>query len=400
MRLAHSPNDAMPLIRQCLGLHDLTTPFEVQERCRSLREMCMSADAGGMSSGVPVADYCDKLRDITAVPMGYTMDDMFDAVESMIEAAIAEHEATMHPGQAAMSDTNSLMNAVGEEEMVGASGSGAAMVGAVGASGGEASNCGGEATLAADAESEEEKAKKAKAMADNCSGAGGEATLASATCPDNSSGAGGESTLASAGQPSGEEALSGYTLKDRTHTAKFVKLSDEEIMAESIALKDLTAKFKSSEANIATLTLQLNEKQSKNDALVAENAKLLKDMEEQSKAELEARVEDAFETHKDSQKLTADHKSLMLVACKADRKAFDKVYPIFRGPKKHLMRDLTGSGHDVALTSNAGAEPPPVGGVLPGETEEATAIRLTQADPNLSLADAIAKAFKLHSAGR
>ena len=403
MRLAHSPHDAMPLIRQCLGLHDLTTPFEVQERCKALREMCMSADAGGMSSGVPVADYCDKLRDITAVPMGSTMDDMFDAVESMIEAAIAEHEATMHPGQAAMSDANSLMSAEGEEEMVGASDVGASGVGAsdvgasdvgasdVGATGGEASNAGGEATLAADAESEEDKAKKAKEMADNASGAGGEATLASATCPDNSSGAGGAATL------------SGYTLKDRTHTAKgeqTIKLSDEEIMADSIALKDLSTKFTAASAEVAKLTLQLRDRDSKVETLSAENTKILKDLAARDEKDIDNRVQDAFETHKDSQKLTDKHVAQMKVFCKADRKAFDELYPIFRGVKKHLMRDLTGAGHDVASTTNAGAEPPAPAGVQPGETFEDTALRMTLADPNLSMADATAKALKLHASGR
>ena len=95
--LAHSPHEFMPKIAACLDMHPITTPMQCGERLKALREMCMSMDSNGMSNGVDCAAYCDKLRDLTNAPMGSTVDDVFETVQRMIDAAIAAHVQAMHP---------------------------------------------------------------------------------------------------------------------------------------------------------------------------------------------------------------------------------------------------------------------------------------------------------------
>jgi ADP-ribose pyrophosphatase YjhB (NUDIX family) len=489
-KLAHSPHETMPLIRQCLGMHEISTPHEVMERCRALREMCMSADAGGMSSGVPVADYCDKLRDMVDVPMGSTIGDVFNAVEAMIQAAIEDHEERMHPDEPPDSavegkmsnfsgyrdedvEDNALMgdldaakrNALPESSFAWPEQrkfpihdaahvrNAAARLAQAVKSGRISKSKAGEIhkRIAAAGKRFGVEVSELSGQGAEMSGQGADMSGAAASGqgalsdaqPDNKSGvsdgslemAGGAAANAGDGQlgdkaksaemataieygaKSAEMAtaiesdkdkkdaeLSGYkdalasnfTIRD----GKAVRMTDEEIMSESIAMKEVTKKLTTAEAEVAKLTLQLKDRDSKVETLTAENAKLLKDVAEQQERSIEERVRDAFETHKDSQKLTDKHLAQMKVFCKADRKAFDELYPVFRGVKKVLLNSLTGGGKDVAMTSNAGAEPPPPEGVLPGETPNDTAVRLTLADPNLSMADATVKALKMHSAGR
>jgi ADP-ribose pyrophosphatase YjhB (NUDIX family) len=177
-----------------------------------------------------------------------------------------------------------------------------------------------------------------------------------------------------------------------------------EIMTTDNAttLKDVTTKLSAAEAQNATLTLQLNERMAKVATLESEIVRLKAEGETRDKAELEARVEEAFETHKDAQKLTDKHKPLMLASAKADRKAFDEVYPRISPAQRHLLRDLTGtggsSGHrePPARSTNAGAD---AQGDLTVETHADTAMRLMKADPNLSIAMAISEASRLRAAG-
>ncbi len=179
--------------------------------------------------------------------------------------------------------------------------------------------------------------------------------------------------------------------------------SGESMSTENTTtLKDVTTKLTVSEAQVATLTLQLNEKSSRVTALEAEVVALRAEGDKRDAASLEERVTEAFETHKDSQKLTDKHLPMMRVACKADRKAFDDVYPRVVQSQRHLMRDLTGTGgagghrEPPAKTTNAGAD---AESDLTVETHADTAVRLMKADPNLSIAAAISEASRLRAAG-
>lgn len=206
--------------------------------------------------------------------------------------------------------------------------------------------------------------------------------------------------------------------------------AENDEMSDAIALKDVTTKLTAAEAHtvtltshlkdattkltsaegklvtaegqVATLTLQLNEKGTKVSALEAEIVRLKDEGDKRDAAELAARVDEAFETHKDAQKLTENHKKLMLSSAKADRPAFDAVYPHIGVAERHLLRALVtpadgtgGTREGVATDTNAGAD-----AVLMTETRSETALRLIASNPKLSVTEAINEAVRLHSAGR
>lgn len=286
--LCYSTHEFMPKIRACLGMHELSTPMECAERMKSLRDLHESG-GGGMASGVAVNEYVDRLRDEMRMPMTSTVESMFDAVQEMIDAAIAEHEAEFHPGQVAASD-------------------------------------------------------------DDVGGGGGDV----GTMTDD-----------------------GDTMSD-------------------MKMKDITTKLSAIEADNAKLTLQLNEKQSKLEASEAEVIKLRADGEARDAKELEERVQEAFATHKDAQKLTDTHLKMMRVTCKADRAAFEEVYPRVSPDKRHLMRNLTGGGKDVPGSTGLASNVPGDISVQQESTSETTA-RLMKDDPKLTMEDAQNLAVRLHS---
>jgi hypothetical protein len=100
---------------------------------------------------------------------------------------------------------------------------------------------------------------------------------------------------------------------------------------------------------------------------------------------------------------------MMRTYCMTNRAGFDKLYPVLRGPKKYLMRDLAGAnggtGKDIALTTDAGANPPATGAVVQvngkpftlGANANATTLLLRDNDPTLSFDDAQIMALKFHS---
>jgi 8-oxo-dGTP pyrophosphatase MutT (NUDIX family) len=407
-----SPHEFMPKIRDCLSLHEGTTPSECKSRFKSFRELHQAQDANGMSSGVDMSGFCDRMRDTLGVPMTTTVKDMFDAVEEMIDSALTEHEDR--------SGGRQIDNATAIESLSGQDMSGQGMSGQdmtlnapiVGSDHGAARvetatgpmisppspgapNAGGTPEASGSA-STEDKAHPEPDGGPNVAppafpGVPGDSKSRGTSHVARPESAGGPMIA----PPAPVSPLSMTHTKDAN--GRVVKMSKEEIMADSIALKD-------SFALVATLKLQLNERQTKLEASEAEIVKLRAEGEARDKVELETRVEDAFETHKDSQKLTEDHKPLMLVAAKADRKAFDKVYPILRGPKKYLLTDLTGSGKDVARSTNAGADADPAAltlkGVQPGDMLTDTAARIQAKDPSISATDAMNQALLLHAGGR
>ena len=91
-KLAHDPNEFMPKIKACLGLHALTTPAQCSEHLKALREMHMSG-----AGGVDCAAYVDKLRDALQAPIGSTVSDVFDMADKMVDACMDEHLAGLHP---------------------------------------------------------------------------------------------------------------------------------------------------------------------------------------------------------------------------------------------------------------------------------------------------------------
>ena len=93
---AYSAHEYMPMLRACLGASEDAAPQDLADRMKAMRAM------HAMSGGAPmIASYVGSLRDNMRVPMTSTVEDIFDAVEAMISAAMQEHVDTMHPGQAA-----------------------------------------------------------------------------------------------------------------------------------------------------------------------------------------------------------------------------------------------------------------------------------------------------------
>ncbi len=112
MKFAHSSHEYMPRIRACLRLGDLATAAECSDAMSRLSD-AYEMGGGAMHQGIDVPGYLNSMRDMMSAPMGSTIEDLFEAVQAMIDAAIEEHEAVMHPGEeddgaasASMSDDN------------------------------------------------------------------------------------------------------------------------------------------------------------------------------------------------------------------------------------------------------------------------------------------------------
>lgn len=107
-RTLKQPHEYMPSIRQALKLHETASPADCSELCDRLRDMCEMADAAGMHQGVDVGAYMRSLADVTGAGPAHTYGDILDTVETMIEAAIDQHVAEYHAGEApaALGDTD------------------------------------------------------------------------------------------------------------------------------------------------------------------------------------------------------------------------------------------------------------------------------------------------------
>ena len=95
-------SEYMPKLKACLGMHPLSTPDEMKDHLDRLRDHL--AKAGGNVNanvnGVSLAAYVHPLRSLTYGDSAHaiTAEQILDAVEHMIDAAIAEHVAEEHGG--------------------------------------------------------------------------------------------------------------------------------------------------------------------------------------------------------------------------------------------------------------------------------------------------------------
>lgn len=133
------------------------------------------------------------------------------------------------------------------------------------------------------------------------------------------------------------------------------------------ALEETSAKLKASEAEAVELKAQLAKTE---DAftLKADSAKASIELSEKKIAELESevtalkdaedarRVGEAFDTYKDTKKLTEDHKARMLRMLKADPEWFAEEYPVVEPSKRHLLRDLSGKDESPKPTVVEGGD--------------------------------------------
>lgn len=101
--LAHSPYDYMPKVKAALSMHPLCSATECADHLDRLRDMYaadQADDRDGVHMGVHLADFMHPLRDLVGAAPGWTWEDVFDTVDSMIQEAMQIHEREDH-GQGA-----------------------------------------------------------------------------------------------------------------------------------------------------------------------------------------------------------------------------------------------------------------------------------------------------------
>lgn len=96
----YSSNEYMPAIRSALGLHGLSTAQQCSDHLGMLREhfAASGGDASATQQGIRLADHMLPLRDLVRAQPCCTWDEVFDAVQDLIDAAIDEHEIKYHEG--------------------------------------------------------------------------------------------------------------------------------------------------------------------------------------------------------------------------------------------------------------------------------------------------------------
>jgi hypothetical protein len=96
--LCYSTNEYMPRIRGVLGMNHLSTAQQCADQLCVLREHFDAAggDASKTQQGIRLSDYLMPMRHMVGASMGSTWDDVFDAVQDLIDTAIEEHESAFH----------------------------------------------------------------------------------------------------------------------------------------------------------------------------------------------------------------------------------------------------------------------------------------------------------------
>lgn len=308
--LAHKPHEYMPAVKSALGLHDLSMPQQCCDQLESLRDQVEACgDAEGMHHGVDLGAYTRPLRTLVDAQPGESWDDVFDAVDGLIQAAMADHEAKFNAGQ-----TPAQPNA---ELTLDDPGDGADMSDQAAA------------VALSDAQT------KAKTLETE------KATLLT------------------------EKGALATQLKDATDkvTAAETRAVAAETALKAVALKD-------GETPAAAIA-----------RIVEENAALLADKVNREAADLSADVDIAFSTYKDVKKLSDGDKVHMLAIAKANRQAFNGMYPPIAPDQRHLLRSTP-------------AEPRPTG----HEGEEHSYSALTKklmADKGMTYSEACVEAAKI-----
>ncbi len=106
-KLAHKSHEYMPAVRAALKLSDVHGAAECADqlgRVRDMAERCSDAggDLDGSFEGTDLGSYTRPLKALVDASPGDTWEEVFDAVEALIQAALEESEA---PSGAEMSDS-------------------------------------------------------------------------------------------------------------------------------------------------------------------------------------------------------------------------------------------------------------------------------------------------------
>lgn len=285
--LAFPPGEYMPRIKSALRLSEMHSPVECSEhlaRLRSMHDADMADDGDGVHDGVALDDYRIPLRNLVGATPAQTWDDVFDAVENMIDAAIGRHVAEYH------------------ETQLGADGARASSAITADDDDGDPT---GDTTMAAS----EEKISQLE---------GDKATLLAD-----------KKTL---------------TTVTETLTAEKKTLSDRISALETSYATEKTTLLgqkDSLETEKTKLALQVQEL-SGNLAKISEELKTLKDGQaKREEDDREARVLKAFDDWKDKKNLREESKKGLLLILKNDPTFFESEYPIVKDSERHLLSTKT-----------------------------------------------------------
>lgn len=123
-----SHHQSMPTIRTALKLHELATAADCKDTLGKLRECCsMGQGPGSQVMGVNLDDYINPLKGLMNLGANATVEDLLDAVEDLIESALAQHVDEFHSedgpnmtdgsGDAAMKETTNMTDTVAVNDL-------------------------------------------------------------------------------------------------------------------------------------------------------------------------------------------------------------------------------------------------------------------------------------------
>ncbi len=205
---------------------------------------------------------------------------------------------------------------------------------------------------------------------------------------------------ASAGMSNNQDVSATPDKEDTAMSAEKIAELSTKNAELAVSLKDTTTKLTAAETKasetetkLAEATLSIKEESSKREAAELELKTLRDDKAARETKDLTDRVNLAFETYKDAQKLTEDDKETMLIVLKAKPDSFEKKYPKIAPAQQHLVRNLTDHRTDVTPRTHVDD------GHAPTTTVDVAdlAIQISR-QRGIPLADAQLVAFRLSNA--
>ena len=284
-------HEFMAKCRDCLNLDDTATADQMKAKVANLRGLYSdAADAGGdahaMCQGVNLSAYTTALTEMMGAPISMDIGDLLDAVEEMIDAAMAQHIAEYHAGQAPVAAAT--LDDEGDDDAGGAD---------------------------------------MRAASDN------------------------------------QRATNGTTkeaaMADAETTKKLTDLEGEK----TVWMTERTTLLTERDAAVAKATKLELELQKATTSLEAKDGelKIMSDKEAaRVAADREARVDEAFGTYKDQQKLTDAHRKQMVSFLLSDPAGFEELYPKIAPNERHLLHRIAGDGSKPKIEDGVDGAASPV----------------------------------------
>jgi hypothetical protein len=303
--LAHKPSEYMPQVKMCFGLHQLATCEECSDHLDRLRDAVdQCGDAMGTHQGIDLSQFSAPLRDLVGADKGDTWEEVFDAVEALIEAAMAEHMVEEH-------------------------GAGPQVAGSP--------------------------------------------TMTDKTTP----------TAQAAAQPAATPAVT-----EPTAASPAIATQEEHAMSDNAALKDLEVKAAELSCTLKDVQGKLSDAEKVVAAKDAEIATLKADAAKRAEEAAKARIDEAFDTYKDTKKLGDADKEAMAIILSSKPDTFEKLYPRVTADKRHLLGMVATGASTARQPRTDGALPAQAGAAGTKGPSLAEAARMLSEKTGMSLEDA------------